>query len=615
MRSKDIVKKYIDFYTTKEHKLIPNVSLVPENDPTLLFVNSGMFPLVPYLSGEPHPLGTRLVNIQRCVRFEDLPDIGDKSHTLAFHMIGNWSLNDYFKEEQLPWVFEFFIQELKLDPNKIYATVFSGNIHAPKDTSSVMLLQKIFKKYGIDAKEGERIFETEKDNWWKRGDAVGELGGPSAEVFYYIGDHGNGFGKNIIDHENEFLEIGNSVFMQYKKTNTGWEELKQKNVDFGGGLERIALVAQNKRDIFETDNFFPIIQEIVKLSGKKYKENELVTKAMRILADHIRTAVFLAMDGVKPSNKDQGYILRRILRRMIRTGKQLGVNKDISVSLVKITVDTLEWLYPDLVQKQSVIQNVFLQEENKFRITLEKGAREVEKNLVTYGEVNKTAHKSLVPNDAAQIAFELYQSLGYPFEIFIQDVKDKNIDVDEFETEDIFNNLVTEHQNKSRVGAEQKFKGGLGDTSQMSVKYHTTTHLLHKALREVLGMHVEQKGSNITPERLRFDFSHPQKMTEEEKNKVEDLINQKIKEKLPVNSIILPKKDAEETGALHFFGAKYGEQVSIYYIGESLVTAYSKEFCGGPHVSNTNELDEVTIYKQEKLGEGIIRVYLKAKEN
>lgn len=609
MTSKEILEKYINFYKQRGHALVPNVSLVPENDPTLLYVNSGMFPLVPYLTGQPHPQGTRLVNVQRCLRFfEDLENVGvTNRHTTAFHMLGNWSLNDYFKEEQLNWAYEFLIEELKLDPNKMYASVFMGDQYAPKDEEAISIIKNIYKKYGIDAKENERIFAYgRKDNWWQRGEAVGELGGPDSEIFYYIGKDGNGFGQNPEANQDEFLEIGNSVFMQYiRNEDLGWSELPQKNVDFGGGLERFALVVQNKSDIYLTDNFYPIIEKIQELSTKEYGENDETKRAMGILADHMRAATFLAMDGVIPSNKDQGYILRRLLRRMVRAGRTLGINEKVSVNLVEVIVNNFSWIYPALTDKKNDITKTFNEEENKFRIILEKGTRLADKELATF----KGNEKQL-----AEIAFNLYQSSGYPEEMLFEDVKEKLLPIDEKQFYEEYNKLVTEHRNLSRSGAEQKFKGGLADTNEETVKYHTATHLLHWALRETVGDKVSQMGSNITGERLRFDFPHDERLSDEDIAKVEKLFNEKVDQALPVDFVMLPKTEAEKLGAVAAFGEKYGDTVKVYFMGNSLEEAFSKEFCGGPHVSNTNQLQPITIFKQKSIGKGIIRIYSKWRE-
>lgn len=607
MTSQEILEAYINFYKQRGHTLIPNVSLVPEGDSTLLFVNSGMFPLVPYLSGEPHPDGTRLVNVQRALRFEDLDDVGDNRHTTAFHMIGNWSLGDYFKEEQLPWVYEFFIERLGLDPQRLYGTVFEGDNNAPRDETSIQLLKDIFAKYGIDAKLGERIFAYDKkENWWQRGDAIGELGGPDSEIFYYIGGDGTGLGKNLVDHEDDFIEIGNSVFMQYQRTESGWQELSQANVDFGGGLERLAMVVQGKDDIFQTDNFWPVIEKVQSLTGYSYEESNEVRAHMRQLADHMRAATFLAMDGVLPSNKDQGYVLRRYLRRIVRVGKQLGLDQDISVRLVPIVVKTFAWMYPQLETQHDDIIETFKQEEEKFAKTLGRAEKQVEKELETL---------SLDDTDViANKAFDLYQSLGYPAEMFLEDLHQKGLNMSEEDFMTAFNQAFESHQAESRKGAEQKFKGGLADHSDQVVKYHTGTHLLHWALRQVLGDHVIQRGSNITGERLRFDFSHDGKLSDEEVARVEALINEKIVAALPVQFEIMPKDEAEKTGAIHAFGETYGDQVKVYYIGNSLEEAVSKEFCGGPHVENTREIGEMELYKQESVGKGVRRIYARNRE-
>ncbi|OGC47974.1 hypothetical protein A3A69_01365 [candidate division WWE3 bacterium RIFCSPLOWO2_01_FULL_37_15] len=612
LSTNEILEKYLAFFKSKGHKQVPNVSLVPEGDSTLLFVNSGMFPLVPYLSGQPHPLGKRLVNVQRAGRFqEDLEEVGDHHHTTAFHMIGNWSLGDYFKDEQLPWAYEFLVEVVGLDPKKLFATVFAGDEYAPKDTESIEILKKIFSKYKIDAKENERIFACGRDkNWWQRGDTVGELGGPDSEVYYYLGS-GDPLGMDPTKHEDVFLEIGNSVFMQYKKTESGWEELPQKNVDFGGGLERIAMVVQGKTDIFETDNFWPMVEKIQILSGKEYKRDVQTTRAMRILADHIRGATFMAMDGVEPSNKDQGYVLRRLLRRMVRTGMSLGVEKDISVNLVGVVIETFKWLYPELADKKERIEKVFENEKVKFRKTLNAGAKEVAGIVKIYKDVMVTGSDSLEPNRVSGDAFDLYQSYGYPVEMFLEDLKDNGFKVDNEKVLRSYRNKVEEHQKLSRSGAEQKFKGGLADKDETTIKYHTVNHLLQAALRKVLGDHVIQRGSNITSERIRFDFSYDSKLNDEQIAETEKLINEKIRQKLPVNYVDSPKEEAEKSGAIHVFGEKYGDVVRVYFIGDTIESAFSREFCGGPHVKNTGELAPVQIYKQESIGKGIMRVYVR----
>ncbi len=601
MTSQEILRKYIEFFEKRDHKLIPNVSLVPSGDSTLLFVNSGMFPLVPYLSGESHPSGKRLVNVQRAVRFEDLDEIGDNRHTTVFHMIGNWSLGDYFKAEQLPWIWKFMVEILGLDINKMYATVFSGNELIQKDEESITLLKSIFNKYGIEAKEGERIF-TYKNNWWKRGDAVGELGGPDSEIYYYIGKNGNGLGLNPEENEDQFIEIGNSVFMQYKKTETGWEELPQKNVDFGGGFERITMMVQNKQDIFETDNFWPIINKLEELSNQAYLNDAKTTQAMRIIADHLRASVFMAMDGVVPSNKDQGYALRRLIRRMVRYSNNIMSETSLFIKLVPTVCEMFAWIYPDLPKKVSDITQLLSLEEEKFRTTLRSAYKEVEKELVNIG--SEITHQ-------AKVAFDLYQSYGYPPEMLMEDLREHGFVIGEKIFMQQYQAEFAKHQADSRLGAEQKFKGGLADNSEQVTKYHTATHLLHWALRQVLGEDVVQHGSNITGERLRFDFNYDVKLTDEQIRWVENLINEQVQKSLPVNFVMMKKNEAERTGAIHAFNEKYPDEVKIYFIGDSLETAISKEFCGGPHVKNTGEIGELKIIKQESVGKGLRRLYVK----
>jgi len=602
MKSAEILKKYLSFFKKLNHRQIPNHSLMPENDSTLLFVNSGMFPLVPYLSGEPHPLGKRLVNVQRSMRLEDLEEIGDKYHTTIFHMLGNWSLGDYFKKEQLEWIYLFFVQELKLEPQKIFATVFAGDKYTPKDRESIAILQKIFQKYGIEAKEGERIFTLGKeDNWWQRGEAIGELGGPDSEIFYYLGA-GSGVGKNPAENKNDFVEIGNSVFMQYRLTANGWENLPQKNVDFGGGLERIAMAIQKKQDIFLTDNFYPIIARLEKLSGLKYGQDPHTTKAMRILADHLRAAALLAMDGVIPGNKDQGYVLRRFLRRMVRFGKNKLKLENISESLFPGVIESLGWLYPELSAKQKEIITLFKTEEERFINTLKRAQKQVDEVL------NKI--KPTTPA-LAEAAFNLYQSLGYPPEMLVDDLKDRGMKLTFSKFTQAYQKYAAKHQAISRRGADQKFKGGLADHSQKVIKYHTATHVVHQALRIVLKEAIQQQGSNITANRLRFDFSYHQGLSKNQIKQVEKVVNDTIKAKLPVNFQIMDKNEAIKAGALHFSKEKYPDKVKVYYIGPNLEQAFSKEFCAGPHVQNLAELKPLKIYKQKSVGKGVRRIYAK----
>jgi len=602
LTTQEILKKYFDHFAKHGHKKLPNVSVVPEGDSTLLFVNSGMFPLVPYLMGQPHPLGKRLMNVQRSIRFQDMEEVGkDIRHTTAFHMIGNWSLGDYFKREQLTWIYEYFIEILGLDPNRLYATVFKGDNKIPRDTESIEILTKIFEKYGIKAKLGERIFEFGKDsNWWQRGDAVGELGGPDSEIFYWLGDTPPKPGQNPETEEDLFLEIGNSVFMQYIKTEQGWQELPQKNVDFGGGLERIAMVVQNKKDIFFTDMFYPLIQAIENLTGKKYQD---FTKEFRIIADHMRASVIIGMDGVIPSNKDQGYALRRLLRRMFRYSYKLDADSQIIVKLIDPTINMLSWLYPWWQDKKQEVTDIFMEEEHKFMRMLNRVLPKVQKIIQKITQNNATEEQ------IAQDAFDLYQSDGYPPEMFFEELEHNNIKPNYQKLQEEFNKLFNKHKQTSRKGAEKKFKGGLADHSEQTIKYHTAHHLLLAALRKIVGDHIYQKGSNITKERLRMDISHPRALTDQQIKDVQKWVNDKIAKGLPVHQVFLPREQAIQKGAIFVPGEQYPDKVSVYYIGDSLENAVSKEFCGGPHVKNTNELKPIKIYKQENLGSGVRRLY------
>lgn len=566
MKVSEVRKKYLDFFRSKGHIVIPSASLVPENDPTTLFTGSGMQPLIPYLLGEKHPEGTRLVNSQKCFRAEDIEEVGDNRHTTFFEMLGNWSLGDYWKEKQLSWIFEFLTKELGIRKEKLWVTCFEGNkkLGLLRDDETA----KIWEKVGM--LEERIFFYNAKKNWWSRTGVpenmpIGEPGGPDSEIFYEFAqiEHDKKFGEKC--HPNcdcgRFMEIGNSVFMEYKKAKKGFEKLSQRNVDFGGGLERIAATVNNEPDIFKLDIFVPTISQMEKESGKRYSEESLQS-AFRIVADHTRAAESLVENGVAPSNIGQGYIVRRLIRRAVLYADRIGVR----------------------------LPDKFKEEEQKFRETLNSGFQEFE--------------KLAIGNISGKAAFLLFSSYGFPIDMTVDLAREKGITVDKEE----FFKEFEKHREISRAGAEKKFKGGLADMSEMSVKYHTATHLLHQALRNILGKEVRQKGSNITHERLRFDFAFSRKMTEEEKKRVEKEINEKIRLGLKVHKIILPFAEAEKTGALHFFGEKYGEQVNVYYIGDSLQTAYSKEFCGGPHVVNTSALGTFKIIKEETIGSGAHRI-------
>lgn len=619
MRLSDVRKKYLQFFEKRGHVVIPSASLTPENDPTTLFTGSGMQPLLPFLLGEKHPQGTRLVNAQKCFRAEDIEEVGDNRHTTFFEMLGNWSLGDYFKEEQISWFFEFLTDAIGLDPQKLFITVFSGDEanKIPRDTETAEIWKKLFMAKGIEAHDFELLTEEEggkrgmqggrifsynaRKNWWSRAgipDAMpaGEPGGADTEVFYDFGaTHDTSFGKEC--HPNcdcgRFMEIGNSVFMEYlKKSGGSFAALPQRNVDFGGGLERIAAASENNADIFSIDTLDSLIKKIEETTGASYRDR-MNKKAFRIVADHVRGAAFMIANGMTPANTDAGYVLRRLLRRSVRYMDMLGGTEKILSSLSSVVTAQYADAYPELQKHQDDIVSEINNEEERFRKTLEKGLREFEKI-----KEKKVSGKA---------AFDLYQTYGFPIEMTLELAAEKNLRVNREEFED----EMQKHQHASRAGAEKKFKGGLADESDMSVKYHTATHLLHQALRSVLGNHVFQKGSNITPERLRFDFIHPTKMTEGEKRAVEDIVNQKIREALPVSYEMLPIEEAKKKGAIGLFDDQYGDEVKVYRIGDPHTSAFSLEFCGGPHVRNTRELGEAgtfKIQKEEAVSAGVRRI-------
>lgn len=626
--SKEIRDIFTKFMTDRGHKLIPNISLIPINDPSLLFVNSGMFPLVNYLMGAEHPMGKKLFNFQRCVRTQDIEEVGDTRHHTFFEMIGNWSLGDYFKETQLPGFMKLYVDEFGLDVNKIYVTVFKGDEVAPRDDESIEIWKKIYKEYGIEAeytedpynvgKENFRIFGLDKgDNWWQRGNTPGEVGGPDSEMFFDLGVNTNPNHEGpvaINDESGRYVEIGNSVFIQFKlDENLNWQQLSQKNVDFGGGYERIVSVVQGVIDNYDTDLFQPMIKHIEQLSGKKWKDTDikdLKTREaqdfnFRAVADHIRASVFLIADGVVPSNKDQGYILRRLVRRMIRKARNLEINDNFARVLAQTVIETYAEVYPHVKENEGKILDALDKEEINFRRTLNNGLKEFQK--VTGFGVKMTGKE----------AFRLYETYGFPLEMIVEELETQVNDKGDFSEKDReqliqeFNEAQDVHQSLSRTGAEKKFKGGLADSSVEVTRLHTAHHLLLAALQEVLGKHVKQKGSNITAERLRIDFSHDDKLTDGQIKQVEDIVNEKIKAGLVVEKKIMPKAEAEKIGAEMEFGKKYGDLVTVYMIKDPQGVVFSKEFCGGPHVENTSELGEsgtFKIQKQESSGAGIRRI-------
>lgn len=599
MQSDEIRSRFLKFFEKRGHAIIPSASLVPENDPSVLFNTAGMQPLVPYLLGRPHPAGTRLANVQKCVRTGDIEDIGDNRHLTFFEMLGNWSLGDYFKKEAIGWSFEFLTSKeegLGLDPKRLYVTVFKGENGIPRDEEAIKIWQEVFGRAGLSQDvagddqlmhPGVRIIPLGvADNFWIAG-ATGPCGGDT-EIFYDTQPESGDLTGRFSDLVDSFrlIEVWNNVFMEFNKTAAGtYEPLAKKNVDTGMGLERTTAVLQGKDHVFDTDLFQPILAVI--------KEQTTVSdeQAMRVIADHVRTAVFMIADGVIPSNTDRGYVLRRLIRRAVRYADLLEFAADKLAAVAGAVIKKYEAAYPEVALRQESIRSEISKEEMRFRETLQRGLREFEK-VASLGTLSGEA------------VFDLYQTHGFPLEVTREIAKEKGIGIDEAD----FKTRMEEHQAKSRAGAEQKFKGGLASTGEMETKYHTATHLLHQALREVLGAHVQQKGSNITAERLRFDFAHPAKMTDEEKKQVEEIVNKKIAESLPVQNVILPRAEAEQTGALHFFGDKYGEQVSVYFVGRDLDSAYSKEFCGGPHVENTSELGRFKIQKEEAVAAGIRRI-------
>lgn len=570
---KEIRDKYIEFFKKNGHTEIPSAPLVPENDPSVLFVNAGMFPLVPFLQGEKHPNGTRLVDSQRCVRTGDIDEVGDASHCTTFEMLGNWSLNDYFKKEAISMTLRFFVEELGFDINKIYATVFKGDETAPKDTESIQAWKDIFKEYGIDAEVGDRIIENGKeDNWW--GLATGGPCGPDSEIFYEVN------GKK--------LEIGNNVFMEYLKIGDEYKPLGRHNVDFGGGLDRIACVSQSVDNFYETDIYKPIF-DAVKALGKNDQ-----LESQRIITDHIKAATWIIMDGVEPSKTEQGYILRRLIRRAVRHGRKLGIEGLFTRKVGEVAINQFSQIWNKLETDRERILNTLEEEEKKFSKTLENGLREMDK-LITDG------------SNLPQKTFKLYETYGFPIELTIEELKNRNIKFNEVMLLEGFREEQAKHQELSRTASAGLFKGGLADTSEISTKYHTTTHLLLATLRKVLGDQVYQKGSNITPERLRFDYPSDTKLTPEQVKQVEDMINEQIQKGLPVTYEELPKEEALKLVPYAAFSEKYGDIVKVYYIGDKS-NSYSIEICNGPHVQNTSELGKFRIAKQDNVAAGVKRI-------
>lgn len=584
MEKVDLKNIYLKFFEERGHKIIPSAPVIPENDPTCLFNTAGMQPLVPYLKGEPHPEGTRLTDVQKCFRTNDLDEVGDKTHHTFFEMLGNWSLGDYFKKESITWSFELLTKYLKIPVEKLSVTVFKGNNIVPADNESADL----WKSLGIP--ENRIAFLGEDDNWWPNMELTGPCG-PDTEIFYWRSDEEV---PSDFDPENDnWVEIWNNVFMQYNHKPDGtFEPLKNKNVDTGMGVERVVAVLEGQTDNYKSSIWTDLIKKIEEVSEKNY-DDEKYTRSMRIIADHIRAVVILSGDdaGIKPSNTDQGYILRRLIRRMIRYAKKLDIdiNSNWEQELAKVVIDEYKPYYKELERNEKAILEVLANEKNKFNKTLEKGLREFEK-------LTRNIEGTEISKD---IAFKLYDTYGFPIELTEELAKEQGLTVDI----EGFKKKFEEHQALSRKGAEQKFKGGLASTGEMETKYHTATHLLNAALKKVLGSHVHQKGSNITAERMRFDFSHDSKMTPEEKQQTEDLVNEYIKMAIPVEKLEMPKEEAIKMGAECEFIERYPDIVTVYKIGD-----VSTEICGGPHVSNTSELGKFKIKKEESSSAGVRRI-------
>ena len=580
-----LIEKYLEFFKKKDHRHIPSSSLIPENDPTVLFTTAGMHPLVPFLLGQKHPLGKRIVNVQKCIRTGDIDEVGDEVHHTFFEMLGNWSLGDYFKEEAIKFSFEFLTKELKIPVEKLAVTCFAGDKDAEKDEESAKIWES------LEIKKERIAFLPKSDNWWG---PAGETGpcGPDTEMFYYKGKKPP---KKFDPKDDSWVEIWNDVFMQYEKTKDGkYIKAKQQNIDTGMGVERTLAVLNNLEDNYQTLVFLPIINEIESISKKKYGKNKDDTRSMRIVADHLKAAAFILGDerAIKPSNIGQGYVLRRLIRRAIRYGKLLGIKDNFTSKAVKAVLP----IYPDyqeLHRNHKFILEQLDEEESKFNQTLEKGIKEFAK----FGKDKIITGKE---------AFLLFQSYGFPIEMTQELASEKGIKVDLEE----YNEEFKKHQSLSRTASAGMFKSGLADNSDAVKRLHTATHLLNEALRSVLGKDIKQKGSNITPERLRFDFNFPRKLTDEEIKKIESLVNQKIKEKLNVKREEVPLQDAVKSGAQSEFGAKYPELVSTYTIEDPKEKKgwFSREICTGPHVSNTSEVGKFKIVKEESSASGIRRI-------
>jgi len=615
LSSSEIRQRFLNFFERRGHAILPSASIVPENDPSVLFTTAGMQPLVPYLLGEKHPAGSRLASIQKCIRLTDIEEVGDANHDTFFEMLGNWSLGNYFKKKSIEWSIQFLTSAeygLGITPNRLYVSVFSGDGESPPDQKSIEIWKEAFSKVGIDAriygqedlreKRGElkpehRIFLLGKeDNWWPTGGKHPGPQGPDTEIFYYWKEKKPNLKKERPGYnDGNFWEIWNNVFMEYRRTDGKYEKLAQRNVDTGMGLERVCAVMEDHPDIYLTDLFKPLIKVLEQESNIDYGKDPKTTRAMRIIADHIRSAVFILGDDSKttPSNLGKGYVLRRLLRRALRYKKVLNIseeNNNVFEQLARTTVENYGNIYQELGRNFNFILDEMKQEEERFHQTLEKGLKEWE----------KLSEKEKI---SGEDAFLLFSTYGFPFELTQELAREKNLSIDKEGFEEAFR----EHQKISRNGSEKRFRGGLVDESYETVKLHTATHLLQAALRAVLGSHVEQKGSNITTERLRFDFTHPEKMTEKEKQQVEEMVNNAIISNLPIEFSETSYEKAIQSGALGFFEIRYGEKVKVYTVGNP-EQPFSKEICGGPHVKKTGGLGKFKIVKEEAASAGVRRI-------
>ncbi|MFR5765136.1 MAG: alanine--tRNA ligase [Clostridia bacterium] len=578
MKAIEIRNKFLEFFKKHNHNIIPSAPLIPENDPSVLFTTAGMQPLVPYLLGEKHPAGKRIADYQKCVRTVDIDSVGDNRHLTYFEMLGNWSLGDYFKEEAIAMSYEFLTKELGINPEKLSVTCFEGDEDAPRDMEAF----NAWKKAGIPE---ERIyFYGKKENWW----IAGEEGpcGPDTEMFLDTGKPACSDNCQPSCDCGKYVEIWNNVFMEYYKSKNGITKLKQRNVDTGLGLERMAMLLQKVETPFDTELFKPVMDKLKELE----KVDDI--KSRRIVAEHLRSSIMIICDGGRPSNIDRGYVLRRLIRRMTRHLSKLQIDLAQLGNLIDLTIDNLNEMYPELKEKKEIIKTVIIEEKDKFIKTLGHGEKEFEKVIAKLKQENKKIIDG-------QTIFKLYETYGFPPEITADLAREQGFEIDTTE----FDTLFKQHQEKSRLGSEQKFKGGLAEQNEITTAYHTATHLLHKALRIVLGDHVKQSGSNITTERLRFDFSHPEKMTPEQLKQVEEIVNEQIKRDLPVISEEMSLEDAKKSGAIGLFENKYGDVVKVYTIGD-----FSKEICGGPHVKHTGELGYFKIKKEESSSAGIRRI-------